>query len=216
LDERQINTRRYHIGKLLKKYQDTDAHPFIHLLDGGISDNLGIRPVISGVNKEKDIWKRLKKLDLEKTRKLVIIVVNAQPAIDTEFAKRDYSIPILDSIGASSSIPLDQYSYETMELLRGNMSRWREEISAGLCGEDPSPKGRKHRDNPAVTPACDAQTYLIDVDFDRLKDESESEHLKRLPTSFRLEAGDVDRLKAAARTILTESAEFKKLIEDMQ
>ena len=216
LDKRMVGTRRYHIGKLLSTYQDTNAHPFIHLLDGGISDNLGIRPIINGVKVEGDIWKRFKNLDLEETNKMAIIVVNAQPAIDTEFAKRDYSIPILDSIGASSSIPLDQYSYETMELLRNNMSRWREEISAGLCGEEPPLKEMKEQDNSGTTPACAAQTYLIDVNFDRLKDESESEHLKRLPTSFRLKAGDIDRLKDAAKKILTESADFNRLVDDMQ
>jgi len=48
LDERQVNTRRYHLAKILSDYQDTEAQPYIHLLDGGISDNLGIRVIIRG------------------------------------------------------------------------------------------------------------------------------------------------------------------------
>ena len=135
LNERQVKTRRYHRAKMLSAYQDTAAQPYIHLLDGGISDNLGIRVVINLTHKEGDIWNTLQKLDLEKTSKLAIIAVNAQIAIDTSFFKRDYPIPIIDALNAVSSIPLDQYSFETMELLRTNMTRWREAIFTGRCGE---------------------------------------------------------------------------------
>ena len=54
------------------------------------------------------------------------------------------------------------------------------------------------------------------MDFDRLQDESERDHLKHLLTSFLLESTDVGRLKEAARTVLTDSVEFKKLVNDMQ
>jgi hypothetical protein len=60
------------------------------------------------------------------------------------------------------------------------------------------------------------QTYLIEVGFDKLQDESEHEHLKQLPTSFHIESTDVHSLKAAARKILTDFAEFQSLISDMQ
>ncbi len=162
------------------------------------------------------IWNKLKELDLEKTNKFAIIVVNAQKARDTSFSKRDFSIPLIDSLGAGSSIPLTQYSFETMELLRNNISRWRETITTGRCGRGTSSKKTKQQGFSGETPACAARTYLIEVDFDELKDESERNHLKNLPTSFHLEASDVDRLKAAAQKILTDSVEFKKLVDEMQ
>jgi NTE family protein len=216
LDQRQVNTRRYHLAKILSEYQDIEAHPYIHLLDGGISDNLGIRVIINLTYTAGGIWNKLQKLDLTKTSKLAIIAVNAQKAVDTSFTKRDFSIPIFDTLGAVSSIPLDQYSFETMEFLRYNMSRWRETITAGRCGQARPVAGVKKRDTQGATPACAAQTYLIEVDFARLQDESERHHLKHLPTSFHLEPGDVDRLKAAAQKILADSVEFKTLVDDMR
>ena len=45
MDERHVNTRQYHLAKILSNYQDTENQPYIHLLDGGISDNLGIRVI---------------------------------------------------------------------------------------------------------------------------------------------------------------------------
>jgi NTE family protein len=215
LDERHVNTRRYHLAKILSDYQNTEAQPYIHLLDGGISDNLGIRVIINLTYVAGDIWNKLQELDLAKTRKLAIIAVNAQKTVDTSFTKRDFSVPIFDTVGAVGSIPLDQYSFETMEFLRYNMSRWQESMTVGRCGEAASVTGVKKRDTQGATPACAAQTYLIEVDFARLQDASEREHLRQLPTTFHLEPSDVDRLKAAAQKILADSAEFKKLVEEM-
>jgi NTE family protein len=216
LDERHVNTRQYHQAKLLKAYQDTETLPYIHLLDGGISDNLGVRVIINFTHMAGDIWNKLKKLDLTKTSKLAIIAVNAQKAADTSFTKRDFSVPIFDTIGAVSSIPLDQYSFETMEVLRSNMTRWREKITVGRCNEASPTTDVETRAPRGGASACVAQTYLIEVNFDRLQDESERNHLKQLPTSFHLEPDDVDRLKAAAHKILVNSFEFNNLISDMK
>ena len=211
-----MNTRSYHSVKILSDYQDTTAQPYIHLLDGGISDNLGIRVLIDLTHVGGGIWNKLKQLDLENTSKMAIIVVNAQAAIDTSFTKRDYSIPIIDTLGAVSSIPLDKYTFESMELLRNNSSHWKESITAGRCGEASPSKNSQQAATSGTTPACAAQTYLIEVNFDQIQDETERNHLKHLPTSFYLEPNDVDRLKAAAKKILGDSAEFKKLVDDLQ
>ena len=160
LAERHMNTRRYHMAKVLSDYQDPAVQPYIHLLDGGISDNLGIRVLINLTHIGGGTWNKLKQLDLENTSKMATIVVNAQAAMDISFTTKDYS-------------------------------------------------------SSAIT-TCAAQIYLIEVNFDRLQDETERNHLKHLPTSFYLEPGDVDRLKAAAKKILGDSAEFKKLVGDLQ
>ena len=68
----------------------------------------------------------------------------------------------------------------------------------------------------APTQACtDVQTYLVEIDFERLKDKDEREYLSSLPTAFRLEAEQVDRLRAAAKRLLHESAEFQLLAADL-
>ena len=56
----------------------------------------------------------------------------------------------------------------------------------------------------------------IIVDFDAIENELERKHLKNLPTSFYLKPEDVDRLKDAAKKILTQSKEFQNLIKDLE
>jgi NTE family protein len=215
LRKRRITTRQYQIAKRLDAYMNIDRYPYIHLLDGGLSDNLGIRMMIDVTAAEGNIWKKLKELDLKHTGILVIIVVNAQTEPDISFAKRDYSIPLWDTIGVSSSIPLDQYSYETMELLRDNMDDWRASISEGRCREM-NEKGVALRDPETGKSKCAASTYLVEMNFDALEDDTERAHLKGLATSFVLEPEDVDRLRAAAKELLSHSEEFQKLVRGLQ
>ena len=215
LRKRRSTTRRYQIAKRLDAYLNVNTHPYIHLLDGGVSDNLGIRLIIDTTLAEGNIWNKLKELDLENTDRLAIIVVNARKEQDISFATRDYSIPLIDTIGAASSVPRDQYSYETMELLRINIDKWRASMTAGRCREMKE-KNAAIENVSTEKPKCAVHTYLIEVNFDAMEDESERKHLKSLSTSFHLEPKDVDRLREAAKKILTQSEEFQSLVEDLE
>jgi NTE family protein len=158
----------------------------------------------------------LKDLNRINTNKLAIITVNAQKEMDKTFAKRDYSIPLIDTFGAASSIPLDQYTFETMELLRSNITTWRESITASRYQEAISSSPRikeKARDEDVP---CAVQTYLIEVSFDMMQDQNEREYLKNLPNSFHLESNAIDRLINAAYKILQNSKVFQALVSDLQ
>jgi NTE family protein len=210
------STRQYYYAKNLKAYLDVKNYPYIHLFDGGISDNLGIRGIINATLITGDIWKKLEEVNLKETNKLAIIVVNSRKDQDVSFAKKDYSIPFIDTLGVASSVPLDHYSFETMEVLRDNMKRWQESITKGRCKELKNKAVANGKNESTGSHDCAAKTYLIEVGFDALKDETEREHLKDLPTTFNLESQDVDRLRKAASLILQESDEFQDLIGSLK
>jgi NTE family protein len=72
--------------------------------------------------------------------------------------------------------------------------------------------------DPAIAQALrtpDAEVYAIDVSFGELKDKAEREYLNEQPTSFALPAEAVDRLRAAAGTIILASPEFQRLLRDV-
>jgi len=216
LGRKTTSTRQYHYAKNLKAYLDIENYPYIHLFDGGISDNLGIRLIINATLPTGDVWKRLEEVNLEETDKLAIIVVNSRKDKDISFAKKDFSIPLIDTLGVASSVPLDHYSFESMEILRGNMTRWQKSIEEGRCKEIKSRAIAEGKKEPTASDECATRTYLIEVSFDAIEEEAERNHLKDLPTSFQLEPEDVDRLTKAARQILQESDEFQDLIKDLK
>ena len=100
----------------------------------------------------------------------------------------------------ASAIPLDEYSFESMEILRKNIAEWQRSITAGRCQDHSDHKDPINGGESDQPPGCEA----------------EREHLLNLPTSFRLESEDVDRLKAAARTVLGESKAFQSLLNDLR
>ena len=61
----------------------------------------------------------------------------------------------------------------------------------------------------------DAEIYAIDVSFAALKDKAELDYLNQQPTTFVLPDEAVDRLRAAAGTIIMDSPEFKRLLKDV-
>ena len=204
-----VTTRRYQDAKILSSYIDVEKFAYIHLFDGGISDNLGVRFILNYTAQTENIWQQMQALNLQNTNKLAIIVINARNRMKTDFAKERQSAPIIDTIGLISSIFLDRYSFDTLDLLRRNIKGWEKSITAERC------KNLK-TDSNSLDRNCRTQTYLIEVSLDQTSDESERHHLMSLPTSFYLEPQDVDRLKAAAHELLSASAEFQRLVSDLQ
>jgi NTE family protein len=58
--------------------------------------------------------------------------------------------------------------------------------------------------------------YLAEVKFGNLEDPAERSYLDQLPTSFRLEPKEVDKLRDAARRVLRNSEGFQKLLCDLE
>ena len=109
-------------------------------------------------------------------------------------------------------MPIDRYSYEAVELLRDMAWRWK---TLRLIGNSAAMADNR---DPAVAKAVrvpNAEIYAIDVSFPMLKDPAELAYLNEQPTSFVLPAEAVDRLRAAAGTIIMDSPEFQRLLKDV-
>ena len=113
-------------------------------------------------------------------------------------------------------MPLDHYSFETMEILRENMRSWQRSITEGRCKEVKNRTVAESKNEGAKSEECRTEMFLIEVSFDAVEDEAEKKYLKSLPTAFHLEPEDVDRLRKAARQVLQESDQFQALIESFK
>ena len=49
LKEQDITKRQFHHLNNIRPYLDIDKTPYIHLVDGGVADNLGVRAVLDRV-----------------------------------------------------------------------------------------------------------------------------------------------------------------------
>lgn len=200
----------YHLALQVEAYRDAKIKPYLHLVDGGVADNLGLRAGIDRISLGDNFWSSLKYLGLDDVQKIVIIVVNAEPGIDLSWDLREKPPSSLAALGSFSSVAISRYNFETLYLLRENFKQWAEEVRRGRCRE----RGEVISADPG---SCgDIAFYLVEVGFDGLQDHEERKYMKSLPTSFVLPPEDIDHLRDVAHRVLVQSEEFQQLLKDLR
>jgi NTE family protein len=200
--------RQLFLANNIVPFFDSQKKPYIHLVDGGVADNLGVRAILDRVLLRGSIWDTIKGTPMENVHKFALIVVNAETQPDTKW-DRSENIPALGAMmSAYSSIAIERYNEETIALIKESARSWADEIKAQRC------KGGALSTAPG---SCgDIQFYVVEVKFDALKDEGERMHFKRLPTAFKMPAEEVDKLRDVAHRLLDESEEFQRLLRDLR
>src|SRR6266481_8419879 len=197
-------SRRSVKARELRSYQNARQRPYLHLLDGGLTDNLGLRGPFEDIVAKGGIRNKIQDdLDPNLVSKLVMIVINA--GFRKERGWDHYRRPpnIVQVTLALGTVPMNRYSFETLELLRANAKQWETEWNEGNLAAG------SQSTSPRV------QLYVIEVSFDDLKDDAEKAYFEKLPTSFKLPPGAVGRLKAVAGTLLNQSETYRALLHDL-
>ena len=208
MKEADVSKRQYHLIDDMMIYLDSERTQYIHLVDGGVADNLGVRAILDRVHAHGDFWSTLKRSKQEAVRKIVFLVVNAETEVDDQWSRSSRPPSLGTAIESYSSVVITRYNFETIMLLRESFGPWTEEIRRSRCGDQPI----------SLAPgACgDIQFYLIEIKFDNIRDKDSRRHFKRLPTSFKLDPIEVDQLRAFAKKLLEESPEYKRLLKDLR
>jgi NTE family protein len=198
--------------KNLRDFADSSRRPYLHLVDGGVSDNVGMRGVLDALEVIEALYEAGVPSPFDGARRIIVLVVNSLSSPPTNWDLSSTPPGTIDILLKSAGTPIDAFSYETIELLRDTAARWR---TMRLLRESAAFAANK---DPAVAAALRvpaAEIYAIDVSFSQLKDKSEFDYLNRQPTTFVLEPEAVDRLRAAGGAIIAESPEFKRLLRDL-
>ncbi len=213
--EPALSRRRNQQALIYQSYLDPKKRPYIHLIDGGPSDNLGIRGAIDRLTPLGDIWPSLQSMRWENTRKVVFVLVNAEKEAVTHADSLERTVSSGDVLKYITNIPISRFNFETIELFRESSRKWMEEIRSQRC-KGKAPTGSEDSTASAKVPCADIDFYLIEVDFDFLSAAGERAYYKNLPTSFHLSSEEVDLLRAAGRGILLHSPEFERLLRDLK
>ncbi len=208
LKSRAVSERQFYLVNNVSAYLDSEKKPYIHLVDGGVADNLGLRAILDRVLLQGSVWESIKGTPREKVQKFVLMVVNAETEPDKKWDKIKNIPPFGAMFSAYSSIAIERYNQETLALLKESVKSWADEIKTERC------KGQVASSEPG---SCgDIEAYVIEVKFDALRDETERMYFKRFPTSFKLAPEKVDQLREVAHRILVESEEFQRLLRDLR
>jgi NTE family protein len=151
-------------------------------------------------------------MNQKKIGKLVVIVVNAANNPKTT---RDGSAAVpglVDTLTTAATVPLDNYSFDTVELLRKTVEEF--DTDARLVESCNRLSARKGAQCALDLPAAQkVDLYPIQVAFEYIASAEERAWFKNLPTAFELPRESVDKLRAIGRRLLTEDPQFQNLMK---
>jgi NTE family protein len=196
--------------KELEQLDDASEDRYFHLVDGAVSDNLGLRGVLDFLEAFEALRLAGRPTPLDHVRRILIFVVNSASSPSFDWNERESSPAAVSILVKAAGVPVDRYANESIELLRDIDARW----TAQRAIRD-SAAFDKARDPTVgwVANAPNADIYAIEVSFQVLTDKKERDYFNQLPTSFALPADAVDRLRAAAKMIILESPDFQQMLK---
>ena len=196
----------------MQDFQNSKDRPYIHLVDGGVADNLGVRPVLETLEELGVSTAFRDEVGFGGIRRIVLIVVNARSAPKTDWDRSETPPGIAVQLLQASSVPIDRYSFETIETMkdRQEIFSWRRELLIARARL----AGATEAQAEASVPLSRLSLHTLDVSFDNLPDPKEKAYLMNLPTSFVLPAEDVDRLREAAGQLLRHSQDFQSFLRE--
>ncbi|MBL8539795.1 MAG: patatin-like phospholipase family protein [Betaproteobacteria bacterium] len=200
--------------RTMETYGDGKERPFIHLVDGGVSDNVAMRGVLESLELMEALHYIGEPTPLDNVHRIIVFVVNSLSSPPTSWDKSEKPPGMIELMLRSAGVPIDHFSYESIELLKDIGARWN---TMKLIRNSPA---IANSGDPRLTAAVrgpDIEIYAIDVSFAALRESYPAEfaYLNEQPTSFVLPPEAVDRLRAAAGKIIADSPDFKRLLKDV-
>lgn len=183
-------------------YLDAKERPFVHLVDGGLSDNLGVRTLLDHFIAGGSINASFHDAVPGSIRRLFLVVVNAERDVSERIDHSDKvpSTPqVLDALvfGAGS-----RETQVTLAILNEDVRRWSRELA-------------QQRGTPGSPFAADAEIHVVTVNLRDAAEHPMQRSLLQVPTAFTIDPSDVKQLQQAGRQALRGSAQFQRLVQSL-
>lgn len=181
-------------GKVLRQKLGTltdSRRPYLHLVDGGLTDNLGIGSLLD-VTDMIPVQVLREKAQSGKIRRIAVISVNAgnRPSKDYD---QSPNVPGLAAVASAIiDIPIDRNSEVSLQRFRTFTDRWNKE-----AGSRP------------------VELYFISLNLTDLPDSALKDKVLNIATSFALSKADIASLQSASRLLLQGNPQYQRLKADI-
>lgn len=198
-DDLEVNPSRYDRARAWLAYED-DARDFIHLGDGGIADNIGLRGPMLGLQTPhaavplvREINRTLRG-DPGGAERVALVVVDAKPGGAPAMDRSAHPPGVATVLQRSATTPMERYSSDTVEIARRWIDAWE----------------RQFLDAGETSPVA---FYRAHVRFEA--DSEDRAALQAIGTRLQLPEAQVARLVRAGARILARSAALRRLASDL-
>ena len=176
------------------QYNDKTNRKFIHFVDGGITDNMGLRAMSDVVTVSGGPAQMINKMQRKLPHHVVVLSVNASTEKRPDMDQSAKQPSMLASLNAMTDIQLHRYNSATVDQVRGDLEIWSKQIS---------------------TPEHQVKNYFIEVSFEQVPDPQLRLFLNKVPTSFKLSEEQVNTLIKSAKDLVRADPEYQRLLSDL-
>ncbi|PLC49092.1 patatin [Pollutimonas subterranea] len=200
--------RAYQRYREMQNFQNSKDRPYIHLVDGGVSDNIGVRAALEFLEELEASSAYAEQLRFGDIRRIVLMVVDSKSAPHTDWDKRETPPGFVTQLLQSTSVPIEKYSFETVEIMKdmAEVMLWKRQLKVAQARLAGSSESQAEASVPTLS------LKVIAVSFDEIDDPVERAYFMELPTSFVLEPEEIDKLRNVAGQILRESNDYADVV----
>lgn len=174
---------------------------YLHLVDGAVSDNLGLRRIADYVAQAGGVRAVLSALNDASTgaetipRRIVFLSVNAETPPTSDLGASARTPSSLDVLGALVNGNLGRHSRETALVFDDAIEQWRIELQVD---------------------GADVDIFSIELNLADLRGDELRNRVLAIPTAFRISRADQGLLRSAAKAALADSDEFRRLLQSLR
>jgi NTE family protein len=190
---------RYYWSQSQLDYVD-QPHPYVHLMDGGLADNIGLRSIINAYEQSNGFIAR----NIPDIDRLVVIAVNARTQSTDTISNSHHTPHIIPTVAmATATIAMDNYSFDTVDFTNelANELKQAEEVSAKSGG-----KLKLHAPVP----------YVIELSFEAIPDPRTRQQFYGIGTNFDLPSDQVKALINMGCVLLKNDPVFRCMLADIE
>ncbi|HEU4367125.1 MAG TPA: patatin-like phospholipase family protein [Methylomirabilota bacterium] len=203
--------RRLQLAQTLASYRENaQDRPFVHLLDGGLADNIGLRGPYIALSGQDSAWSLYTKINRRTVHRVLVITANAKTGRDPGWDKEESPPGVSGVLGVVTTGPMGNYSFETVQLVADHFQGLTNQL-AGWHACETDGRAQCKTFTMRTAPPPDVDFHAVELAFDKLTAEADRDLracLEGLATSFRLPAAQVTLLRQVARRLLASSPEF--------
>lgn len=192
-------------ARMIERYLDPNKTRYVHLVDGGVADNLGLRVAGSMMQNLAESPRAISALGYARLRRILVVSIDGEGSQDPSLARTKEVGGLLSSLLRASGGQIDRFNFETLRAVNEQLQDVTQAIRAARCQSGSMIDG---------TPCGDVKSQLIHISLAAMPAGSEKDKLLAIPTGLTIDRPDVDLLVEAGRSAVVNSEPLRLFLRN--
>jgi NTE family protein len=188
----------------IERYLDPNVTRYVHLVDGGVSDNLGLRVAGGMMENLAESPRAITALGYTRLRRILVLSIDGEGAQDPSLAQTKAVGGLLSLLLRASGGQIDKYNFETLRAVSDQLQEVAQALRTARCQSGRIIDGM---------PCDDVKAQLIHISLAGIPPGPQKNKLLAIPTGLTVSRPDVDLLVEAGRAAIVTSEPLRLFLQ---